>query len=185
MVNIKHPWHGIEIGENAPNIINTIIEIPKDCRIKYELDKDSGLLKMDRVMYSAIHYPGDYGFIPQTLWEDNDPLDVLIFAREGAYPMCLAKVRVIGVLHMKDDGESDDKILAVHEGDPRFSEWKSPESIPPHYIKELRHFFETYKELQGKKVEVYNIHGPDVAYECIKKSQRLYKERFGNQSKTN
>lgn len=129
-------------------------------------------------MYSAIHYPGDYGFIPKTLWEDNDPLDILVFTREGAQPMCLAEVKVIGIIHMNDEGESDDKILAVHEGDPRFNEWECIEIIPQHYLSELRHFFETYKELQGKKVEVFSVQGPEVAYECIKKAQRLYKEKF-------
>ena len=174
-----HPWHDIEIGEKAPKIINMVVEIPKDSKIKYELDKKTGLIRMDRFLYSAVHYPGDYGFIPQTLWEDNDPLDILLLTSKGLFPMTLCEVKVIGVLQMQDHHESDDKILAVHLNDPRYQEWTSIDKIPKHYLRELKHFFETYKELQGSKVEVFKIKGLTDAYKTIKKAQRLYKEKYG------
>ena len=149
-MEMKNPWHEVEIGEKSPEIINAIIEIPKDSQLKYEFDKKTGLLRLDRFLYSAVHYPGDYGFIPQTLWEDNDPLDVIILTGRPVYPMTLAKIRVIGVLRMIDSDEKDDKIIAVYDRDPRFKEFQDIKDIPTHTIEELRHFFETYKALQGK-----------------------------------
>lgn len=179
----KNVWHDVDIGHEAPKVVNMIVEIPKDGKVKYELDKKTGLLKMDRMLYSAVHYPGNYGFIPKTLWDDKDPLDIFVFANEPIFPMTLCEVRVIGVLKMIDEDESDFKILAVHDNDPRFREWRTISSMPQHYLKEISHFFETYKELQHKKVKVFEIKGPRDAYQCIKKAQAMYEEKYGKKDK--
>jgi inorganic pyrophosphatase len=131
-------------------------------------------------LYSSVHYPGDYGFIPQTLWEDGDALDILILTNRPLYPMTLAEVRVIGVMRMVDNEESDDKIIAVYDTDPRFKEYKSISEIPAHLLKELRHFFETYKQLQGRMCEVPQILDKEHAYEAIHKAKQLYAKKFKN-----
>jgi len=177
-----HPWHDIEIGDKAPEIITAVIEIPKDSRIKYELDKETGLLKMDRFLFSAVHYPGDYGLVPRTLWDDNDPLDIIILTGRPLYPLTLTKVRVIGVLRMIDGDEKDDKIIAVYNDDPRYSEYQNISDIPAHTKEELRHFFETYKELQGKKVEVLEILGKEHALKDVERAQKMYKEKYGKKN---
>jgi inorganic pyrophosphatase len=183
-MSTAHPWHDIEVGEpnNVPRIINAIIEIPKDSKIKYELDKETGLLKMDRFLYSAVHYPGDYGLVPRTLWDDNDPLDIIVLTSRPLYPMTLAKVRVIGVLRMIDNDEKDDKIIAVYNDDPRYSEYNDITDIPAHTREELKHFFETYKELQGKKVEVLEIMGKDDALKDVIRAQEMYNEKYGKKN---
>lgn len=175
---IFNPWHSVEIGEKQPKFVNAIIEIPKNSQVKYELDKKTGMLKLDRYMYSSVHYPADYGFIPKTLWDDGDPLDIFILTSIPTYPMTLTEVKVIGVVEMRDEGEQDNKIIAVHVGDPRYSEWNDIDDVPKHFIKELRNFLETYKQLQGKKVEVYEIYGPKRAYQDIQKAIGLYNEAF-------
>ncbi len=173
-----HPWHDISPGEEAPKIVNAIIEIPRDSQLKYELDKESGILKLDRFLYSAVYYPGDYGFIPQTLWEDGDPMDIIILTNKPVYPLTLVRARVIGVIRMIDDEELDDKIIGVYESDPRYSEYNNLRDIPRHVIAELKHFFETYKELQlqGEKVSVPEILGREHAWKDIKISAEKYKK---------
>ncbi len=178
-----HPWHDISPGKKIPEKVNAVIEIPKDSKIKYELDKETGLLKMDRFMYSAVLYPGDYGFIPQTLWEDGDPLDIFVLTHTPTYPLTICDVKVIGVIRMIDNEERDDKIIAVHSTDPRFGEWDSLKEIPQHYLAELRHFLETYKELQGKKTKVYKILGRSDAYKDIKHGIELYKKEYKKKKK--
>jgi inorganic pyrophosphatase len=173
-----HPWHDISIGEETPEIVNAIIEIPKDSKLKYELDKETGLLKLDRYMFSAVHYPGDYGFIPRTLWEDGDPLDVCIITQRATVPMALCKVKVIGVIRMKDNHEMDNKIIAVHMADPTFSIWNDISDIPKHFIEELQNFLETYKTLENKEVEIMEIRGREEAYKDIAEAQRLYGEKY-------
>lgn len=175
---VGNPWHEVEINKKSPDIVNAIIEIPKDSKIKYEIDKKTGLLLLDRFLYSAVHYPGDYGFIPQTLAEDNDPLDIIVITNRPVYPMTLAEIQVIGIIRMIDDGEKDDKILGVYKGDPRFNEFQDTRDIPTHIIKELKHFFETYKELQGKKCEVPKILGKKEALKEIEYCEELYKKKF-------
>ncbi len=173
-----HPWHDIPPGEESPKIVNAIIEIPRDSQQKYELDKETGILKLDRFLYSAVYYPGDYGFIPQTLWEDGDPMDIIILTNRPVYPLTLVKARVIGIIRMIDDNELDDKIIGVYDSDPRYSEYNSLRDIPKHVIVELKHFFETYKELQlkGEKVTVPEILDREKAWEDIELSERKYKE---------
>ena len=176
---VKNPWHDVKIGENAPERINAIIEIPKDSKIKYELDKKSGLLKLDRFLYSSVHYPGDYGFVPQSLWDDNDPLDIIILTGRPVYPMTLAEVRIIGVLRMIDSEEKDDKIIGVYQNDPRFNEYKDLNDIPQHTLKELKYFFEKYKQLQGKTCEVPKILGREDALKDIERAQKMYQDKYG------
>lgn len=171
-----HPWHGVSIGENAPNSVTGIIEIPKNCRAKYELDKDSGLLKLDRVLYSSINYPSNYGFIPQTYCEDGDPLDILVLSQIEIVPMCLVEAKPIGVMRMMDEGEMDDKIIAVAVNDMSVSHIEDVSELPPHSIKELRSFFEDYKKLENKEVIVEDFQGKEVAIEVIKQSVIDYKK---------
>jgi inorganic pyrophosphatase len=173
-----HPWHDIGVGKKAPKIINAVIEIPKDETIKYELDKETGLLKLDRYMYSAMHYPADYGFIPQTYCDDDDPLDVFVVTHRPTYPMTLCEVKVIGVIRMIDDDEQDDKLIAVHANDPRYNEWNSIKDIPQHFLKEMQHFLERYKDLQGKVVKVMEILDAEEAWKDVKVSMKMYDEKF-------
>ncbi len=168
-------WHDISPGEKAPEIVNMITEVPKDCKVKYELDKETGLLRVDRFLYSAVHYPGNYGFIPGTLAEDNDPLDVLALSPLPVYPLSISKVKVIGMIKMSDDKGKDDKIIAVHLHDPRYSEWDSLKDVPKHFLLEIQDFFQIYKKLQGKKVKVYNIAGKREAFALIKKAIERFK----------
>ncbi len=175
---IKHPWHEISVGENVPELVNAVIEIPKDCQLKYELDKDTGMLKLDRVLYSAVHYPGDYGFVPQTLWSDGDPLDIIILTGRPVVPMTLAEARPIGVFKMIDGNEEDDKILAVYECDPRFKEFRDITDVPKHIIEEIKHFFENYKQLQGKTCKILDIQGVASAKKVIEESIEIYKKKY-------
>ena len=170
----------IPTGKKSPEIVNAIIEIPKDSSVKYEIDKETGLIMLDRFLYSAVYYPGDYGFIPKTLCEDKDPLDVIILTQRALLPKTLAEVRVVGMMKMIDSGEKDDKIIAVYEKDPRHEHIKELKDIPEHILKEIRNFFETYKILQGKKCEVTGIFGKKEAYKCIRDSQKIYKEKFSD-----
>ncbi len=179
---IKNPWHDVEAGDRAPEVVHAIIEIPKDSHIKYEIDKSTGLLKLDRFLYSAVHYPGDYGFIPRTYWDDGDPLDIIILTSRPVYPMTLVNARVIGVIRMIDDGERDDKIVAVYDKDPRFAGFKDLKHVAPHVLKELSHFFERYKELQGKKVTVVKILDKKHALKDVRLGMELYREKFGKAS---
>jgi inorganic pyrophosphatase len=149
-----HPWHDLEPGPHPPEQVNIVVEIPRGSRNKYELDKDSGLMRLDRVLYSAVHYPGDYGFIPQTLAEDNDPCDGLVLVKEPTFSGCLIEVRPLGMLQMTDHGEADNKILCVPIRDPNQEEYFDIADLPGHFLKEIEHFFQIYKDLEGKEVKV-------------------------------
>ncbi len=148
-----NPWRDLSPGKHPPDEVTAVVEIPSGSRNKYELDKDSGLLRLDRVLYSAVHYPGDYGFIPRTLAEDHDPCDILVLINEPTFPGCQIDVRPIGVLRMLDRGEPDDKVLAVPSHDPFYQEYFDIADIPQHYLKEVEHFFKVYKDLEGARVE--------------------------------
>lgn len=171
-------WHDVSIGEDSPEEVNTIIEVPKNSTLKYELDKETGLIKLDRVLYSAVHYPGDYGFIPRTYWEDDDPMDVLVLSNFSVAPGILVKVRPIGVLSIVDQDENDDKIIAVHATDPRFDKYRDVSDMPDHVVLEIKHFFETYKQLQNKEVKVLDLKNGATARKLIIKSIEKYKEKF-------
>jgi inorganic pyrophosphatase len=169
-------WHDIPCGE--VDGLNTIIEIPKLSRVKYELDKETGLIMFDRVLYSPMHYPANYGFVPKTLWHDGDPLDVLVLGHESLIAGCLVEVRPIGVLDMIDGGEGDAKVLAVPKADPRYKNTKNISDLEPHLLQEITHFFKVYKDLQGKKVEVGEWKDAAAAAEVVKESMQLYNEKF-------
>ncbi len=169
-------WHDVPSGDSKN--LNVIIEVPKESRVKYELDKETGLIKFDRVLYSPMHYPTNYGFVPQTLWEDGDPLDVLVIAHEPLVPGSLITVRPIGVLDMNDSGEDDAKILSVPVEDPRFMNTKDIKDLEPHTLEEIKHFFRVYKDLQKKDVIVGEWTGNGKAEEVINKSFDLYKEKY-------
>lgn len=173
-----NPMHDVDIGHKYPEVIHAIIEIPKFSAIKYELDKKTGLLKLDRFLYSSVYYPGDYGFVPQTLWDDGDPLDIIIMTNRPVFPMTLVNARVIGVIRMIDSDEKDDKILAVYDHDPRYAEIKDVKDLPKHTKDELKHFFETYKELQGKKCKVLEILDKHAAFKDIERAAKMYKEKY-------
>lgn len=172
-------WHDIPFGKDE-ELFNVIIEIPKLSRVKYELEKETGLIHVDRVLYSPMHYPANYGFAPQSLWDDGDPLDVLVMSHEPFVPGCLVAVRPIGVLEMTDDGEGDSKILAVPAKDPRFNRITDLKDIEPHNLEEMSHFFKVYKDLQNKEVVVGDWKGKEEAIQSIRHSRMLYKEKGSN-----
>lgn len=169
-----NPWHDVTLGAKSPEEFPAIIEIPKGSKVKYELDKETGLIKVDRILYSSVHYPANYGFIPQTYCDDNDPLDVLVLGQEVLVPLCIAYAKPIGVMRMLDQGEADDKIIAVHAHDPEFNHFNSIKDLPPHRIKEIRRFFEDYKTLENKKVTIEEFHDRDVALKIVREAIDLY-----------
>jgi len=169
----------IKIGKGAPEIVNAIIEVPKDSQNKYEIDKETGAIALDRVLYSPLHYPLDYGFIPETLCDDGDALDVMIIGSDPVPVGCVVRARVIGMMDMIDGGEQDNKLLAVQEDNPRFktiNDLDDIEKFMPHLLKEIKHFMEVYKELQNKKVEVGGWHNKAKALEEVIKSQKMYQD---------
>jgi inorganic pyrophosphatase len=170
-----NPWHKVSPGSKAPEVVNGIIEIPRNTRAKYELDKETGLLKMDRVIYSSMYYPANYGFIPQTYCDDNDPLDILVLSQITVVPMCLIEARVIGVMRMLDGGELDDKIIAVAESDMSVNHISNLSELPQHFFNELRNFFEDYKKLENKTVQVEDFQDADVAKAIVQQSIEDYK----------
>jgi inorganic pyrophosphatase len=175
---LHNPWHDIAPGAVPPEQITAIVEIPSGSRNKYELDKDTGHFRLDRVLYSAVHYPGDYGFIPRTLHEDGDPLDVLVKINEPTFPGCQINARPIGVLMMLDKGEPDDKILAVPADDPYYSDVYDIADLSPHYLKEVEHFFQIYKDLEGKRMEIMGWRKSADAMSIVMESIARYSAKY-------
>lgn len=173
-----NPWHNVSPGDNIPNIVNGIIEIPTGSRAKYELDKKSGLLQLDRVLYSSVYYPANYGFIPQTFCEDKDPLDILVLAQIKVVPLCIVPAKIIGVMRMLDNGEADDKLIAVAAGDPSVNHINDISELPGHFISELRNFFEDYKKLENKTVVVEEFFDRNTAMAILLDSLKMYKDTF-------
>ena len=169
-----HPWHDVTPGEGIPQEFNCIVEIPFGSSVKYELDKDSGLIKLDRVLYSAVYYPANYGFIPQTLAEDDDPMDVLVLCQETVVPLTLIHARAIGLMTMIDAGKKDHKIIAVATEDPEFNSYTEAEQMPQHRLTMLRRFFQDYKQLEGKAVEVDQIQPAEKALPVIEDALARY-----------
>jgi inorganic pyrophosphatase len=167
----------LPIGPNAPDLINAVIEIPLEGISKYEYDKELHVFRLDRNLFSPVHYPGDYGFIPSTLGDDGDPLDVLVLVDTPSFPGCVQEVRPIGVLMMVDQGQGDEKIIAVGEGNPRYNDVVSYEDIYPHILKEITHFFSIYKDLEGKSVQVNGWKGAEEAREIILKAQKAFDDK--------
>jgi inorganic pyrophosphatase len=171
-----HPWHDVTPGGAIPREFSAIIEIPAGSSVKYELDKQSGLIKLDRVLYSAVYYPANYGVIPQTLAEDDDPLDVLVLCQETVVPLTLIKARTIGLMTMIDAGKKDHKIIAVAVNDPEFNSYQEAAQMPPHRLQMLRRFFQDYKTLEGKAVEVDEIQPANAAYPVIDDALSRYSQ---------
>lgn len=176
--NASSPWHKVDVGEGAPKCFNVIIEIPMGSSNKYELDKKTGLLKLDRVLYSAVHYPANYGFIPQTLGEDGDPLDVLVLASTPVVPLTLVVARATGVISLTDQEEADCKIIAVPVNDPEFDSYQQTCELPPHRLAVLKRFFEDYKALEQKRVVVRDILPAERAVATIEQCITAYRKRF-------
>ena len=177
-INVLHPWHGAHYGDHAPQVVNGLIEIPQGSRTKYEIDKPTGLLKLDRIIYSSFHYPINYGFIPQTLGLDGDPLDILVLCSESIQPLCLVEANVIGNMQMIDTGVQDDKIIAVAAKDPSVNHITSISQVPQHFIAVLKNYFEQYKVLENKKVEIDHFQEKEIAYKVIDEAIALYKTTF-------
>jgi inorganic pyrophosphatase len=164
----------VPVGAGAPAVVNAVVEIPKGSRNKYEVDKATGFIRLDRYLYSSSHYPGDYGFIPRTLAEDGDALDVLVMVNDPTFSGCLIETRVIGLFRMTDGGDPDYKVLGVPNTDPLFEEFRELEDVPRHFLREVEHFFATYKQLEGKHVETQGWSGRAEALEAIRASTARY-----------
>ena len=171
---MTHPWHDVTPGENLPAEFITVVEIPMGSSVKYELDKKTGLLRLDRILYSAVHYPANYGFIPQTYAEDDDPLDVLVLCQEPVAPLTLVDSRAIGLMTMNDSGKKDHKILAVAVHDPEYNSFMEALDLPGHRLSMLRRFFQDYKQLEGKSVEVDEIQSAEMAMPVIEDAFERY-----------
>ena len=173
-----HAWHDVELGEDIAQFFRAVIEIPKGSKVKYELDKATGLLSLDRVLHSAVHYPANYGFLPRTFCGDGDPLDVLVLGQEPVVPLCVLRARAIGVLAMRDDKGQDDKIIAIHVDDPEYAHYGDVSQLPPHRLRELERFFLDYKVLEDKVVNIEDLHGRPEAEQVIHAAVRLYREQI-------
>ncbi len=173
---ITNMWRELTSGPNVPEVVHAVIEIPKRSRNKYEYDVDTGCLKLDRVVSSSLHYPGDYGFIPRTLHYDGDPLDILVMTNEPTFSGCLIEARVLGIFHLIDKGELDDKILAVPNTDPLFGGYYKLDDVPGHFLREVEHFFSVYKDLDQVHVESGGWDDLAQAYQEIHEAMRLYRD---------
>jgi inorganic pyrophosphatase len=173
-IDTMHPWHDVAIGEGAPELVPVVVEVPKGSKTKYELDKRSGLIRVDRILFSSVHYPANYGFIPQTYCEDHDPLDALVLGQEEIVPLAIVRARPIGVMKMTDQGEEDDKIIAVHADDPEYAHYRSIRELPPHRLEEVRRFFMDYKVLEHKRVIVEDFCDRDDALAVVRDAIALY-----------
>jgi len=171
---VSNLWRELPPGPNVPEVIYVVVEIPKRSRNKYEYDERGGFIKLDRVIGSSLYYPGDYGFIPRTLHHDGDPLDVLVMTNEPTFSGCVIEARPLGIFHLIDRGKVDDKILAVPNTDPLFSDYHSLEQVPAHFLKEVTHFFSVYKDLEQVEVQAQGWEGLDRAYEEIEEAIQIY-----------
>jgi inorganic pyrophosphatase len=172
-----HPWHDSYVDDAIiQQAFPVVIEIPKGSKNKYELDKETGLLRLDRVLYSAVHYPADYGFIPRTYCDDGDPLDVLVLGQEPVYPLTIVEARAIGVMRMRDEKGIDDKIVGVSVHDPAFAHYTDKDQLPTHVLRQVRRFFEDYKALEQKQVVVEDLLGPANALAIIRDALELYRK---------
>ena len=171
-------WKDIEPGPSVPEIVYAVIEIPKGSRNKYEYDKDMEAFELDRVLYSPFHYPAEYGIIPKTLYDDGDPMDIMVLMDQPTFPGCVIETRPIGIMRMIDGDDKDDKILGVPVNDPRFKDINDLNDIPSHLLDEIAHFFKEYKRLEGKTTEVLGWENAKKSFEAIEHSIELYKQRI-------
>jgi inorganic pyrophosphatase len=173
-----HAWHDVELGDDIARYFRAVIEIPKGSKVKYELDKTTGLLTLDRVLHSAVHYPANYGFLPRTFCGDGDPLDVLVLGQEPVVPLCVLRARAIGVMTMSDEKGEDDKVIAIHVDDPEYADYQDIADLPPHRLRELKRFFLDYKVLENKVVNVEDLKGHRDAQAVIRDAAKLYRDRI-------
>ena len=172
-----HPWHDCYVDDSLVNdAFPVIIEVPAGSKNKYELDKETGLLRLDRVLYSAVHYPANYGFVPRTFCDDGDPLDALVLGQEPVTPLTIVDARAVGVMRMRDEKGIDDKIVAVSVKDPAFADYTDKSQLPAHQLREIQRFFEDYKVLENKQVIVEEMLGPDDAVRIIRSALDLYRQ---------
>lgn len=169
-----HPWHDVALPRYIEEPIPAIIEIPTGSKVKYELDKSSGLLLVDRILFSSVHYPANYGFVPRTYCDDGDPLDILVFCEEPVQSLSIMRAKIVGVMRMRDDKGEDDKLIAVHADDPAWCDYTDVTEIPPHRMRELKRFFEDYKALENKKVMVREPQGRKEALDALRDAIKLY-----------
>ncbi len=174
-------WHELAPGPDWPRVIYVVVEIPKKSRNKYEYDEQGGFVKLDRVLFSSLHYPGDYGFVPQTLHADGDPLDVLVMVNEPSFAGCVIEARPLGVFRLIDRGQLDDKVLAVPRTDPLFAEYRTLQDVPPHFLDEVAHFFSVYKDLESGEVVGKGWDDLETAYEEIEHAVERYREHVSSQ----
>ncbi|REC79290.1 inorganic diphosphatase [Chryseobacterium elymi] len=174
MIGNQHPWHDVSPGEHLPQIVTAVIEIPSGSHTKYEIDKLSGLIRLDRILLSSMYYPANYGIIPQTYYSDGDPLDILVLCSESLVPLTLVNARVIGIMEMTDEDKKDHKIIAVAENDLSLSHINDIENLPAYTINEIQNFFEEYKKLEGKAVQVFGFKNKEEAFDCIEESLMMY-----------
>lgn len=173
-----HPWHDLPaFAAPEASTFNVVIEVPKGSKVKYELDKASGLLRVDRILYSSVIYPANYGFVPRTFCDDDDPLDVLVINSEPVSPLAVLRARAVGLMRMEDEGKADDKLIAVHVDDPAFVDYSELGQLPPHVARQIRRFFEDYKALEGKRVVVEDFLGPTEAGEVLQAAIATYAEK--------
>ena len=173
-----HPWHDLPTGTNPPEDVNVVVEIPQGSRNKYEIDKHTGMFKLDRVLYSAVHYPGDYGLMPRTLSDDGDPLDVLVLVKEPTFAGCVISCRPLGLLRMRDGGDLDEKIIAVATRDPLRAGLFDIADLPSHMLREIEHFFQVYKDLEGGSIEMVGWEQTVAACDEITASVARYNAAF-------
>jgi inorganic pyrophosphatase len=176
---MQNLWRDLRPGPKAPDVVYAIIEIPKGSRNKYEYHKETGIIVLDRVLFSSLVYPGDYGLIPRTFYDDGDPLDILLMTNEPTFPGCIIQARPIGIFRMLDRDLADDKVLAVPETDPLFSEYHDLKDVPPHFLQEVSHFFEVYKDLEGMRTKPLGWEDAASAKRDIMRAVGLYDDRFG------
>lgn len=171
-------WKELEVGPKPPEVVNVIVEVPKGARNKYEYDWRVGTILLDRVLYSSIHYPGDYGLIPQTFYEDGDPLDILVMVGEPSFPGCIIQARPIGLFRMLDKEMPDDKVLGVPASDPLFQDYHDIADIPQHFLAEVAHFFAVYKDLEGIRVETIGWEPAEAAKACILHALEIFRQKM-------
>lgn len=173
-----NPWHNVEPKTKNSDVVNAIIEIPQNSKAKYELDKESGLLYLDRILSSPMRYPSNYGFVPKTYCDDKDPLDILVISQVDINPLCMAPAKIVGVMKMTDGGEGDDKLIAVSAGDPYFKHINDISELPQVMVDSIKVFFEDYKKLENKTVVIDGVFGKAKALEILQDSYVLYQKEF-------
>jgi len=175
-----HPWHEIPLGPDAPDEVNLVVEVPRKTTTKYELDLDLGILRIDRIMHPPVPYPANYGFLPQTLDEDGDPLDAMVLMQNPADPLTVLSARPVGVVNLTDRGKNDDKIICVHVDDPKYDDYKSIDDLPDYELREIEWFFEDYQDVMHREVDVEGFLGTERAHHSIRMCRNIYQENVSD-----